>query len=234
MTLQIENLSFSFGRKPILSDLNLELDSCRLHGLAGLNGVGKTTLLRLIAGHLTPETGALLWKDSPLSGSKVAFLETQTWFYPLMTGNDYLDLFSAGNRSFDREKWNLVFNLPLAQEARSYSAGMQKKLALLGVIALDRELLLLDEPFNTLDMEAVEFLRLLLPRLTSEGRTVILTSHILETLTTICDSISLLTNRKIEQRYSRENFSGLEEKIRSHHDLQTSALLDQLIREPRK
>jgi ABC-2 type transport system ATP-binding protein len=234
MALQIEQLGFSYGSKPILSGLNLELESGRLHGLVGLNGAGKTTLLKLIAGHLRPKRGELFWHGSRFSGNQVAFLETQAWFYPLMSGHDYLDLFSAGNRSFAREKWNMVFNLPLDQEARSYSAGMQKKLALLGVMALDRELMLLDEPFNTLDLEAVEWLRLLLPGLAAEGRTILLTSHILETLTQTCDTISLLKEGNIEKCFEKENFQELEKMINTIHTSKVKTMLDQLLSDTRK
>lgn len=228
MALQIEHLSFAYNEHAVLSGLNLTLKNGAIHGLAGINGAGKTTLLRLIAGHLKPQEGQIAWNGKSNFVKELAFLETQAWFYPLMTGHDYLDLFSAGNPSFSREEWNKLFKIPLSEEADLYSAGMQKKLALMGMLALDRSVLLMDEPFNALDLEAVELLRQILPRLSAQGKTILLTSHILETLTYSCDTIALLSGQKILQQFAKNDFYELESVLRTHHHTLNQEVLNQL------
>ena len=83
----------------------------------------------------------------------------------------------------------------------------------MGIMALDRDLILLDEPFNALDLESVEVVKLLLPNLKKQGKTIIITSHILSTLTDTCDSICYLENGNIKGNYSKQQFPGLTEEL---------------------
>jgi ABC-2 type transport system ATP-binding protein len=208
--VQIENLSFAYNKVPVLKDISLSIAKGAVLGLAGLNGAGKTTLLEIIAGYLKPITGS-----ANVDQIKCSYLETQPFFYSNITGKEYLSFITGKDHSFSIEKWNDVFHLPLHELIENYSSGMKKKLAIMGIIALERELILLDEPFNALDLESVEIVKLILPILKKQGKTIIITSHILSTLTDTCDSICYLENGSIKGIYSKQQFPGLAEELLS-------------------
>ena len=88
----------------------------------------------------------------------------------------------------------------------SYSTGMKKKIALTGTILLDKPFLILDEPFNGLDFESVEILYSVIKDLKNNNKTILISSHILETLTNTCDRIGILKNGMIENIFSKSDF----------------------------
>jgi ABC-2 type transport system ATP-binding protein len=131
-----------------------------------------------------------------------------------MKGKEYLDLLSSTSNKFDIEKWNQIFGLPLNDLIDTYSTGMKKKLAFLGIMALGRPVLILDEPFNGVDVESNEKIFQILKRLKNHGKTVLLSSHILSSLTDICDKISFLKDGAISKTYHRDEFPLLETELR--------------------
>ena len=125
-----------------------------------------------------------------------------------------MDLLSGTDNQFDIEKWNKIFDLPLDDLIDTYSTGMKKKLAFLGVMALDRPILILDEPFNGVDVESNEKIFQILERVKEQGKIILLSSHILSSLTNICDKISFLKEGAIFKTYRREEFPELESGLR--------------------
>jgi len=216
MLLEIDKLHFSYGKHEVLSEVAFTIPKGELHGLVGVNGSGKTTLLRLIAGLITPLSGSITWENRSIEVNDIIYMESSLFFYPNMTGRDYIDFFSACNKDFRLETWNEVFQLPLDDFIDTYSAGMQRKLSIMGVLAINRPLLLLDEPFNTLDLESVELLKKLLLVLKEKGKTILMTSHVLETLTGICDTIHYLDKGAIRSSYSTVMFDQLKEEINTY------------------
>ena len=213
--IQVNNLTFSYGKSLVINQLNWNLACGRVHGLVGMNGAGKTTLFNLLAGWLNPATGNIMLRNSPIRKNNCGFMETNPFFYPMITGREYLQVFMLKNKAFEPEPWNRIFKLPLDEVVDNYSTGMLKKLSLMGMLALDRELLILDEPFNGLDFEAVRQVQQILPALASKGKTVIVSSHITESLTTISHSISLLREGKIDFTLQKDQFGDLESMIQS-------------------
>lgn len=211
--ITIENLSFSYGKSAVINSLNWQLEPGCIHGLVGLNGSGKTTLFNLIAGWLKPAGGSIIKENLPLRREQSALMETNPQFYPMITGQEYLDVFILRNPGFKIEAWNKIFKLPLKEVVDNYSTGMKKRLDLMGILALNREILILDEPFNGLDFEAVRLVQQILPSLTSKGKTIIISSHIPESLTSICNSISLINNGEIEFKLVQSQFDRLNEMI---------------------
>lgn len=223
--ITIENLCFSYGKSPVIKSLNWQLEPGCIHGLVGLNGSGKTTLFNLIAGWLKPTKGIITIGDLPLNRNQTALMETNPQFYPMITGQEYLDVFILKNPDFIIEAWNKVFKLPLKEVVDNYSTGMKKRLDLMGILALNREILILDEPFNGLDFEAVRLVQQILPSLTAKGKTIIISSHIPESLTTICNSISLISNGEIEFKLDQSQFDRLNEMIDFHSGFETGELI---------
>ncbi len=224
--IDISNIHLSYKKNQVLRGLNLQLPEGTVQGIAGLNGSGKTTLLNTIYQKLKPDQGTIIYNGQPLKRQYIAYLETHNYFYSRITGGEYLGLFKANNPDFDIKKWNDLFSLPLDHLTDTYSTGMKKKLAFMGILSLQRPIFILDEPFNGLDLETNENLKAILRVLKSKGKTIIITSHILETLTTICDNIHYLNQGVIEQSFSHENYEALAGLLNRFQDHNIEALLD--------
>lgn len=208
--LEITNLSFGYSKTLVIDQLDWSPGPGKVHGLVGMNGAGKTTLFRLITGSLTSKSGNLVFKGKPINYSECGLMETHPIFYPMITGREYLQVFTLKNKHFDIDKWNAVFNLPLNEVVDNYSTGMQKKLSFMGVIALNRPLLILDEPFNGLDFEAVKITQRILQKLSESGKTIVVSSHIPETLIQICDTLSMMDKGKIAFQLGPQDFDTFE------------------------
>jgi ABC-2 type transport system ATP-binding protein len=227
--IAIDNLSVAYGDHRVLDGLSLSLPLQQVHGLVGMNGAGKTTLLNAMAGYVMSAGGSVMMQDRPLRRMDLAFLETENFFYSYITGREYLGLFRVPSGAPGMEEWNRIFRLPLDQLVEGYSSGMKRKLALAGVLMQDRPLVILDEPFNGLDLESSRLLGMIIGKLREKGKTVLITSHILESLTGICDFIHMIAQGKIRFTRTKDQFSNLPEEIfretdPGHTDLVNSIL----------
>ena len=224
----IKELTVSYGEKIILENLSLELGAAKVHGLVGLNGSGKTTLLNTIYGFKRSVSGTILYNDKPIRRSDISFLETENHFYSNITGKEYLALFKPFARKTD-EAWNRLFKLPLDQIIDGYSTGMKCKLALMATLKQDKPVVILDEPFNGLDMEASRVLSMVIARLREKEQTIIVTSHILETLTGICDYIHCLNDRKIQFSRKKDEFGDIDGEIFSNMEAVYTEAINEIL-----
>lgn len=228
--LTIRNLQVEYKTKdPILKGIDLTMEQGKIHGLVGLNGAGKTTLLNTLYGYIRPLDGSILYDGTILKRRDIAYLEAENYFYPYMTGREYLNLFPEGKNGFEIDSWQKIFCLPLDDITENYSTGMKKKLALLGALKPDKPILILDEPFNGLDLESAHILTLILQQLREKEKTVLVTSHVFETLTSCCDYIHHISNGMIEHSYSKEQFGLLQQLLYSKIEQQTSDEIKRLI-----
>lgn len=212
--LTIQNISVSYGDHQVLNGASLEVAPGTIHGVLGMNGAGKTTFFEAVYGRVPRLSGDCTFEGRPLKRADAAFLETESFFYPMLTGREYLRLCAVSNPAFDIDGWNELFHLPLGHLAETYSSGMKQKLALMGALAPGRPILILDEPFNGIDLESSEILYQVLAHLCKQGRYILLSSHILETLTNTCHSISHLEGGRFIRTYSREEFAQMQAYIR--------------------
>ena len=226
--IKLENLTVAYGSHEVLKSLNLVLEEGKIHGLVGLNGSGKTTLLSAMYGFVKPASGKISRSGGSLSRKEIGLLETQNYFYPLLTGKEYLSIFPSGKKSFVLENWNAIFSLPLDDLIETYSTGMKKKLALLAVFKLDRDIYLLDEPYNGLDLESTTVLKLLLDEFRKQGKTVIVTSHVYETLVSVCDLIHHLESGIIVGSYQKGSFESLGTLLRKTVEDRSSDLIKRI------
>ena len=228
--LTIRNLQVEYKKEsPVLKGINLSMEPGKIHGLVGLNGAGKTTLLNTLYAFIRPSEGSVLYNDTALKRKDIAYLEAENDFYPYMTGREYLNLFPAGKNGFDTESWQQLFHIPLDDITENYSTGMRKKLALLAVLKPDKPILILDEPFNGLDLESAHILTLILQQLREGGKTVLVTSHVFETLTSSCDQIHHIDHGTIDHSYSKEQFGMLQELLYSTIENRASDQIRKLI-----
>ncbi|MBK6641418.1 MAG: ATP-binding cassette domain-containing protein [Bacteroidia bacterium] len=212
--ISINGLYIGYGSHQVIIDLDWELKEGLIHGLVGLNGSGKTTLLQSICGIKKPQTGEILFRGMKISSLNISMLETEPYFYKGITGAEYLQLFSAPDTiSFNTQEWLDLFSVPGDELIDNYSTGMKKKLALIGICKLSRPVMLLDEPFNGLDLESSRILTSVLKKLVSKGHTIIITSHILETLTGLCTYIHYLRNGVIANIFNADESALIDKTI---------------------
>lgn len=228
--LSVQHLKKSFGEHTILHDVCLELSSGSISGIVGMNGAGKTTLLNILWKKLEPtEAKHITWNGIPLKTENIAFLEAQPFFYSRITGKEYLQLFQKFHPQFDFLQWNQIFQLPLNELIENYSSGMKKKLAFMSILSSNAPILILDEPFNNLDLETNLHLKEILLQMKSQGKTIIITSHILEVLTSFADEVHLLHQGAISYKFSKEEFSQIETIISNQKGEESKDLIKKLI-----
>ena len=199
--IELRALRKSFGTTVALDSLDLTVEEGRIHGFLGPNGAGKSTTLRVLLGLLRPDGGTArlfggdAWRDAPALHRRLAYVPGDVQLWPNLTGGETIDLLGRARGGLDtirREELLALFDLDPTKRARSYSKGNRQKVALVAALASDVELLLLDEPTSGLDpvMELVfiDHLR----RVRREGRTILLSSHILSEVEEVCDDVSIV------------------------------------------
>ena len=228
--ITITELNKSFGDKKVLNGLSCTLDDGMIHGLVGLNGSGKTTLLRIISRNLKPDGGTVLINGQPATKKVLMLLETEPFFYHGINGREYLSLFRTEDPvKFDINGWAELFHLPLGDLIDNYSTGMKKKLALIALLKTGKPVMMLDEPFNGLDLESSRVLSRVLKKLCVPGKTIIITSHMLETLGDLCDRIHYLSEGTIRKTYQQEEKGIIAAEIFHEFDKRTEAVIDRLV-----
>jgi ABC-2 type transport system ATP-binding protein len=211
--IDISQLEISFDAKPVLRKLNAQFALGKVHGIIGLNGAGKTTFFNALATYLKPQGGSIVFNGNALKRTDITFLETHNYFYPGLTGNDYLKIFDTTNTDFSLDGLQQLFQLPLNDLIENYSTGMKKKLALLAILKQDKPIYLFDEPFNGLDMETNKVMELIIEALKAKGKTLFISSHILSPLLHTCTQIHLLAEGVFKQTYEREHFAQIDEDL---------------------
>ncbi len=211
--IQIQNLSKAYGRKRVLYDINLQVAQGKVYGIVGENGAGKTTLFKCLAG-LEKYNGTIAHEYDILKNN-LGFLPTTPYFFSKITGREYLQLLCNARRikQQDLDTKN-IFDLPLEQYATTYSTGMKKKLAILGLLLQQNDVLILDEPFNGVDIQSNIVISEIIQELRRLGKIVIISSHIFSSLSSICDEIHLLKTGRIVRSVTQDEFAALEQEMK--------------------
>ena len=209
--IKLEKLRKSFDGRPVLRDLSFEAPDGAITGLLGANGAGKTTTLRAICGVLQPEAGSITIDDetgetgSPQMRQNVGALLDHIGLYARLTVRENLEYFGrlrgmsgqALNRGIDRVVSILGLEAIADRPTAGFSQGERMKTALGRAILHSPRNLLLDEPTNGLDILTIRSLRELLKRLRDEGTCVIFSSHVLEEVRALCDTVIVISQGNI-------------------------------------
>jgi ABC-2 type transport system ATP-binding protein len=172
-----------------------------VHGFLGPNGAGKTTTIRILLGLIraTAGTARLLdgdpWRDATTLHQRLAYVPGDVTLWPTLSGGEVIDLLGRLRGGLDpKRRARLLerFDLDPTKKGRSYSKGNRQKVALVAALASDVELLILDEPTSGLDPLMEEVFRECVTEDRANGRTVLLSSHILSEVEALCDRVSII------------------------------------------
>ena len=199
--VEVNNLVKSFGSFKALSGLDLNVKKGEVHGFLGPNGSGKSTTIRVLLGLLKKSSGdvSLLgddpWKNYTALHRRLAYVPGDVNLWPNLSGGECIDLLADLRGGIDedlRKELLDKFQLDPKKKFRTYSKGNRQKVALVAALASDVELYILDEPTSGLDplMEAVfqEYIN----GLKKNGKTILLSSHILAEVEALCDHITII------------------------------------------
>ena len=204
--MQLENITKNFGDVMALDGIDLSLDEGQILGFIGPNGAGKTTTLRILMGIIQASSGNAsifgkdAWNDGVELHKRISYVPGDVNLWPNLTDGEVIDLFmrlKRGSSKNLREQLITRFDLDPTKKCRTYSKGNRQKVALIAAFAADSDLYVLDEPTSGLDplMESV-FQDCVLD-LKKQGKSVLLSSHILSEVETLCDSVSIIRQGKI-------------------------------------
>jgi ABC-2 type transport system ATP-binding protein len=199
--IEIRALRKSFGRTRALDGLDLSVRTGEVHAFLGPNGAGKTTTIRILLGLLNKDGGeaSLLggdpWRDAVELHRRLAYVPGDVTLWPGLTGGEIIDLLGRLRGGIDPKRRQALterFALDPAKKARAYSRGNRQKVALIAALASDAELLLLDEPTAGLDPLMEATFRDCVNDERHDGRTVLLSSHILAEAEALSDRVTII------------------------------------------
>ncbi|MGH8828748.1 MAG: ABC transporter ATP-binding protein, partial [Jiangellaceae bacterium] len=199
--IEVSGLVKTFGTTRALDGLDLTVTTGEVHGFLGPNGAGKSTTIRVLLGLLRADAGTATllgghpWDDAVELHKRLAYVPGEVNLWPGLSGGEVIDLLGRLRGGLDHKRRDDLldrFDLDPTKKGRTYSKGNKQKVALVAALASDVELLVLDEPTSGLDplMEAV--FQQCIDEWKDEGRTVLLSSHILAEVEALCDRVSII------------------------------------------
>jgi ABC-2 type transport system ATP-binding protein len=209
--ISVRGLMKRFGSTTALDGLDLDVEEGTVHGFLGPNGAGKSTTIRIILGLLRADAGTVEllggdpWRDAVALHRRLAYVPGDVSLWPKLTGGETIDLLGRLRGDADpKRRDELVerFELDPTKRARTYSKGNRQKVAVIAALASRAELLILDEPTSGLDPLMEAQFQHCIREVRDEGRTVLLSSHILAEVEALCDDVSIIRAGRTVQRGS--------------------------------
>ena len=206
--IKVSHLVKTFGTTRALDGLDLSVDTGEVYGILGPNGAGKTTLIRILLGLMRADSGEarLLdgdpWQDVTKLHRRLAYVPGDVALWPDLSGGEVIDLLGRLRGGLDpkrRARFLEQFELDPAKKCSTYSTGNRQKVALVAALSSDVELLILDEPTLGLDPLMEIVFRAAMLEEKKNGRTVLLSSHILAEVEALCDRLTIIrSGRAVE------------------------------------
>ena len=198
--LQLNQLSKSYGRLKAVNQLSITIKKGKVYGLLGPNGSGKSTTLGMVLNVINPSSGSFEWYQGKLNThqalKKIGAIIERPNFYPYMTALQNLKLIcrikQCGEKAIQEKLelvglWDRRFS-----KFRNYSLGMKQRLAIAAALVNSPELLILDEPTNGLDPKGIHQIRELIKKISKDGTTILLASHLLDEVEKVCNEVIIL------------------------------------------
>lgn len=199
----------TFGPTRALDGLDLEVRTGEVHGYLGPNGSGKSVTIRTLLGLLRQDSGRAEvlggdpWHDAVELHRRLAYVPGDVSLWPNLSGGEIIDYYTRLRGGVDRAKRNSLierFELDPRKKASAYSKGNRQKVALVTALSSDAELFLLDEPTAGLDPLMESVFQECIGEIAQEGRTVLLSSHILAEVEKLCDRVTIIRNGRAVQQ----------------------------------
>ncbi|MDP3890922.1 ABC transporter ATP-binding protein [Nocardioides sp.] len=228
----------TFGATRALDGLDLSVSTGEVHGFLGPNGAGKSTTIRVLLGLLRADSGQVEvlggdpWHEAVALHRRMAYVPGDVELWPNLTGGEAIDVLGRLRGGLDRARRDDLierFALDPTKKGRSYSKGNRQKVAIVAALASDAELLLLDEPTSGLDPLMELVFQDVVNQLKLEGRTVLLSSHILAQVEALADRLSIIRDGVIVQSGT---LADLRHMTRTTIEAETTRPVDGLDRMP--
>ena len=201
--LEINNLNKSFDNKEILKDINLSIQHGKIIGLLGKNGVGKTTLIKLINDLLTPTSGEILIKGQKIgveTKKVISYLPERTYLNKQMKVSEVISYFEDFYDNFDSNKAKKLLkdlDLDINQKLTKMSKGMQEKVQLVLVMSRSADLYILDEPLGGVDPATRDYILDTILSNFNENASVIISTHLISDIEKILDEVIFIDKGQI-------------------------------------
>lgn len=239
--IEITNLSKTYEAEEVLADLNLSVPTGNIFGLIGPNGAGKSTLISILTGLLDFDRGSIFIKGLEYNEEneleikrQIASVLQPPLLFEHFSSQDFLnyicDIYEIDESNRSDKISSILDYLGLTEfehaKINKLSSGSRKKLSFSAAILSDPEILFLDEPFESIDVISIGRMKTILKHLQQKGKTIIITSHILEIVENLCDDIAILHNGKIiayldsQSRKELQRDSSLNEIFESYVDIE--------------
>lgn len=209
--LRLKNIKKSYNEKVVLRGVNLELESGQVYGLIGANGAGKTTLLNIIAGVASKNDGTVEIDNHVINNlndikGRIGYVLDIPAMFEYLTASEYLHFlmsalnFTEDEKNLKTEQLLLAVGLEDAknQKIRNFSRGMKQRMGIAAGLVANPPIVLLDEPSSALDPQGRAEVMEIINELKNQGKTILLSTHILSDVERICDKIGLLIDGRIE------------------------------------
>jgi ABC-2 type transport system ATP-binding protein len=204
--LNVTGLTKQFGKFTALDGVDLTVNEGEVFGFIGPNGAGKSTTIRVLLGIIKATDGQVeifgkdAWKDAVEIHKRIAYVPGDVNLWPNLTGGEVIDLFlrlRGGNNKNKRDELIEMFDLDPSKKCRTYSKGNRQKVALVAAFSSDADLYILDEPTSGLDPLMEQVFQKCVGRVKEEGKSVLLSSHILSEVEKLCDRIGIIRQGKM-------------------------------------
>ncbi|OXS56973.1 ABC transporter ATP-binding protein [Cohnella sp. CIP 111063] len=216
--IEASKLTKHYGQVEALNSLNLEVREGEVLGFIGSNGAGKSTTIRILLGLLRKTSGEARvfgkdpWKNAVELHRRISYVPGDVNLWPTLTGGEAIDLFGRLRGDWDRKRRQELlekFDLDPTKKCRTYSKGNRQKVALVSAFSSKAELFILDEPTSGLDplMEAV--FQKCVAEVKAQGKTVLLSSHILAEIEKLCDRVAIIRDGSIVESGSLDQLRHL-------------------------
>ncbi len=216
--VRVRSLVKRFGRFTALDGLDLEVAAGQVHGFLGPNGAGKSTTIRVLLGLYRPDGGSVrvLGRDPSREAAainrEISYVPGDVALWPNLTGGQALDALAGlrGRRDRAREEELIErFDLDPGKKVRTYSKGNRQKVALVAALAAPTRLLVLDEPTSGLDPLMERAFTEEITRAAAQGRTVLLSSHILAEVQHLCSAVTIIKQGRVVEQGDLETLRRL-------------------------
>lgn len=210
--LEVHIKSFSYGEKEVLNQIDLHLPPSQIIGLVAPNGVGKSTLIQILSGHLRNNgilvsyQGKNYTTDTLFMRQHIVKMPDQSELYDELNGIEHLNFYASMWKVASGTVQTVVEQLKMEDyihhKVGEYSLGMRQRLCFALVLVTKADYMLVDEVMNGLDPDNVELISRVLRQLRNEGKTVVMASHLLNNLDSIADKIYFIKEKRIALEYS--------------------------------